>query len=325
MEKQQDLKSENYNSDDDIEKQQIIKTSEEDSAYLLGNRRDNNKKPKFIINKRINSLPYLRWLNILSILFLISTFIITSFFRSFRPNSYLILENLQRKSISAESNLLVLYIACFMILISLVITLARHLFIDKNRDYNDIDKIITIHFRHCYSIANALFAISLLVNSARVFEQYCINVATCLGSLVFYFIAYYRHNQKIENIDYSKFFNQIAFKINLSLLLGWSVCFLTITIANFLSFWGFSLRVLSLCSNALHLGLTCFVIIVLSYYKDVCFAFILLIFQVGNTLNVDFLSIASDLNYSLVLTVISACCVAYTVIFGSKQDGLEDE
>ncbi len=121
-------------------------------------------------------------------------------------------------------------------------------------------------------------------------------------------------------------FNNIAFNLNISFILAWNVCYATIIIAEFLNLHMKNQNCIYSINLIFQIFLTLFSIIAMSYYSDVYFCFIIVIFQIGNTLNKHLFtfnvkdSIYIDKNnFHLVLTLFTLICLLGSIIKKQKE------
>jgi hypothetical protein len=163
-------------------------------------------------------------------------------------------------------------------------------------------------------------------------------------TLIFYFLAYYNLKVNGANLKLKGIFNQIAFSYNISFLFAWNASYLTITFATFMSCFKIDFSYIYVTNLSLQCMLSILVVLVLSYFQDLGFSFIILFFQLGNTLNEnifqfksfgtgeqsDLTEIKDQYNLNLILTVFTAMCFFSSAIFyyfknGRKRDGFIDE
>jgi len=211
----------------------------------------------------------------------------------------------------------------------------------------DIQTVISKHYKFFYFAGNFLFSICLISNHIQILEEYGVNVLICITTLIFYFLAYYNLKVNGANLKLKSFFNQFAFSYNISFLLAWNASYLTITFATFLSCFKIDSSYVCVANLSLQFLLCVFVVLVLSYFQDLSFSFIILIFQLGNTLNQNIFQyksyenleqfeikatkeIKDEYNLNLILTAFTAMCFFSSAIFyyfksERKKDRFMDE
>lgn len=212
-------------------------------------------------------------------------------------------------------------------LVSFVFALLRNLVIQKDAlfSYQEVKDIICLHYQDFYYLANVLFSLCIYFNNNQTLRKIGIDFILCIATLILYFKVYSNHMKRQSQIKWHNIFNHAAFKINISFILAWNVCFLTITAAGFIT---------SLLSNnqniyyfnlAFQFLLTLICILELSYYSDAHFCFIILIFQMGNTLNKHLFSFeikdseyVDKHNFHLLLTLITMICLIGSILKNNK-------
>ena len=211
---------------------------------------------------------------------------------------------------------------------SLVLALFRNLIILKDSDYSHLDlhTVLSFHFKHYYFTGNLLFALSLISNHTKFLEKYGFNCLLCIITLIVYFKVYYSHQNKLTNVKLESLFSFISLSVNISFLLAWNVCYLTISINSFLSLFEIETHTLQYINLSLQIFLCAFVVLSLSYFYDLFFSFIVLVFQIGNTLNKNIFKsdVKQDLNkrfannesfISLLLTCLTTLCFIWSLVY----------
>jgi len=206
--------------------------------------------------------------------------------------------------------------------VSLILSFLRNviLFKEINFSHFDVKKIITQHFKHYFYLGNLFFSLCLVSNHCKILQKYGINCFICLTTLFFYFKAYYLHKSKYENLKINGIFDIGAFSVNISFLLAWNVSYLTISLASFLSFFTIELSIMILINLGFQILLCLSLILSISYFHDLYFSFIILIFQLGNTLNRNIFSfnnpeIDDKNNFNLLITLFSAICFIWSLLY----------
>lgn len=206
---------------------------------------------------------------------------------------------------------------------------------EKDFSHEDISTILSQHFKHFYYTGNILFSICLISNHSQTLQKYGVNCFLCVVTLILYFKAYYSHKTKLQNVKLDNLFNYISFSVNISFLLAWNVSYLTISIASCLSFYHIELTLLYSINLSLQILLSAFLILSLSYFLDIYFSFIILIFQIGNTLNKHMfnystlgkIDIKDDNNLNMIITLFSTICFLFSLYFilRLKKNKFSDE
>lgn len=205
----------------------------------------------------------------------------------------------------------------------------RNLIVTKEKDFShlDVETVISWHFKHYYYSGNILFSISLICNHLQIFEKYALNCLLCLITLCIYFQAYYSHLKKSKNVKLANIFNIISLPVNISFLLAWNVCYITITASSFMTTLKCSTYTINI---VLQITLSLFVILALTYFNDYYFSFIVLIFEIGSTLNKNVFNIAhnSRCSISIVITTFTIICFFSSMIHNfsnrNREKYLED-
>jgi hypothetical protein len=220
--------------------------------------------------------------------------------------------------------------------VSLFIALLRNVFFRKESDFShiDINTILTEHFSFYYPVGNFLFCFCLFSNRNESLEKYGLNCLSSMFAFIFYMKCYYSHMKKRLFIKLDGFFNFMAFTLNISFLLAWNVAYVAISSASFLSFFDIEIHHIISISISLEVFLCIFVILTISYFRDIYFCFIILIFQVGNTLNKLVMSYRTEItatdenNINLALTGFTSLCFIFGLFFtppASKGDEAMEE
>jgi hypothetical protein len=214
-------------------------------------------------------------------------------------------------------------------LVSLILAFFRNLIISKEKDFSHVDvhTVITLHFKHYYYIGNILFALCLLGNHIQLLEKYAFNCFLCLLTLIIYCKAYYTHLKRSANIKLGNFFNLVSFSVNISFLLAWNVCYITISASSFMSIMHFQTYTINII---LQITLSLFVILALTFFNDFYFSFIVLVFEIGSTLNKNMFKLVHDSgwNFSLIITVFTVICFLSSLIHKlttRKKEGLLED
>jgi hypothetical protein len=129
-----------------------------------------------------------------------------------------------------------------------------------------------------------------------------------------------------SKIKINQYFNFIAFDLNISFTLAWNICFLTLTSSEFINGFikneNYNLNI----NLMLQIFLTLISILTISYFADVYFCVIIVIFQIGNTFNkhlFDFEIKKDNLNerqnIQLSLTLFTIICLLGGVIKKQKS------
>lgn len=200
--------------------------------------------------------------------------------------------------------------------------LIRNVFMIKRDDYShvDVEKVLICHFKHYYSLGNVLFGLCLIFNNNHYLMG--LNCVISLIALLVYFKPYYTHIK--STVQLKGPFNYIALTINISFVTAWNVCFMTITIATYLDSFNLASRLLFWVNIGLQAFLCALVVLTISYFYDIYFCFIILIFQIGNTLNKNlFLEAREDANISMFLTMFNTLCFFWTLWQHKKFRPLE--
>lgn len=142
------------------------------------------------------------------------------------------------------------------------------------------------------------------------------DLVTCLITFGLYFKIYLNHKKQLNKIKVNDLFNHIAFDMNISFTIAWNVCFLTITSAGFINnFYSNDSNIYNI-NLIFQFLLTLICILALAYFGDIYFAIIIVIFQIGNTINkhlFDFEINKQDFNdkqnIQLVLTLFTIICL----------------
>lgn len=212
---------------------------------------------------------------------------------------------------------------------SLIIALLRNLILIKEQDFSHIDiyTILSLHFKHYYYLGNMLFSLCLISNHTKILEKYGFNLIVCILTLIVYLKAYYSHKLRMHNVQLNNWFNYVSFSVNISFLLAWNVCYLTISLGLFISFFKFDPHSLLIINLASQTFLCTFVVLSISYFHDLYFSFIVLIFQIGNTLNKNLFNYTSNLkgkdesHVSIVLTSFTILCFLFGLFYIPKISG----
>jgi len=133
--------------------------------------------------------------------------------------------------------------------------------------------------------------------------------------------------KKKSKIKDNDFFNHFAFDMNISFTLAWNFCFLTITSAEFFNNFIKNENYIYNINLIFQFFLTLISILAISYFGDIYFSLIIVIFQIGNTINkhlFDFEMNKEDFNdkqkIQLVLTLFTIICLLGGAI--KKQKGI---
>ena len=88
-----------------------------------------------------------------------------------------------------------------------------------------------------------------------------------------------------SKVKISEVFNHLAFDMNISCTIAWNVCFFTITSAGFLNNFITNENKIYDINLFFQFFLTMISVLAISYWGDIYFSIIIVIFQIGNTLN----------------------------------------
>ena len=132
--------------------------------------------------------------------------------------------------------------------------------------------------------------------------------------------------EKINKLKANSLFNHLAFKINISFILAWNFCFLTITGAGFLNIFIRNQNHIYYLNLILLSSLTLISVVAMSYYTDTYFCLIIVIFQIGNTVNKDLFILnaknnetLNKNNFHLFLTCFTVVCLIGSLIKKYKE------
>lgn len=334
-----------YDSEDDLENQYLINiTKIYNNSSDKENKAENKLKRKIsILDKKeiFKNFFILRILNTISILILLYTF--KSIYSNKQRDQNLLLNSLQLKiqNSQLEINSQILNFASLILignlinfyyyLVSFIFAFFRNLFINKDSNFNylDIEEIICLRFCFNFYKANLLFAFCLLINNNKIFKNiYGLDLFTCLLAFLFYAKIYFDYMNRLNKIKKTEnYFNHFGFYLNISFTISWIICFFTIlTTENLKNI--FDNKFLNYIDLIFQLIITLISILVISYFEDIYFCLIIVIFQLGNTFNEhllnfsnfnDFFLIYNQQNMKFILTLFTIICLLGTAIKKQKK------
>jgi len=199
---------------------------------------------------------------------------------------------------------------------------------DKEFSYQEVREILCFYYGNSYYLGNLIFAICLYTNYNNILNHLGLDFLLCIIAFVFYFRVYssYVKKNQIHSFKSSGFLNHIAFNVNICFILAWNVCYMTIITASFLALIIKSKNFIYYSNLGFQIFLTIFSIIAMSHYSDVYFCFIIVIFQIGNTLNKHLFNFnANDQeyidkhNFHLLLALFTLICLLGSVIKKQRQ------
>jgi hypothetical protein len=183
--------------------------------------------------------------------------------------------------------------------------------------------VIKYRLKHLFYFANFTLATLLICLPIKNFQKYGVNIVLSLLACLFYFLTY----KSLKKSAYSEkgLLNMLGFAITVSFLLALSNCLLVITSFTLFEYLeNFSSESIHFLSFGFHGLLFSCAILLLVFYNDFYYVFIILLFQIGVVItNKDKYSTGDK--FTLIYMILTAISFIFSIFCGKKPTHEEDK